>query len=207
VLLLALPALLVGLAASTPPATVEEVVAVVGNAPILESDLELARLTALVERDPGETDAGFRSRLLDARIRLELQFRHLEETGALYRLTFDPAELAARLEQRLGEDADRRLAELGLTAGDLAELALRLAATGAYVEQRLRPRLEVSRAEINAEYKRLFAQEHPAGAAAAPPGEGVADQVRRLLVERKLNAEIELWLAQAKERLPVTRFH
>jgi hypothetical protein len=202
-----LPALLLILlgGAAAAPATVEEVAAVVGSVPILDSDLELALMVALLERDSGEQEAAYRSRLLDARIRLELQFRHLEETGALYRLSFDQEEVVRQLEQRLGSDPEGRLATSGLTRGDLGELALRLAATRAYVEERLRPRVEVSRAEIEAEYRRVLEQEPARGASPAPPLEAVADQLRRVLVERKLNAEIEQWLAQARERLPVSR--
>jgi hypothetical protein len=34
----------------------------------------------------------------------------------------------------------------------------------------------------------------------------VRDQLHQLIVERKLNLEIERWIEQARERLGVTRF-
>ena len=37
-----------------------------------------------------------------------------------------------------------------------------------------------------------------------PPFEQIRDQIYALLVERKLNEEIERWLALARERLEVT---
>ena len=80
--------------------TMEEVLAVVGNTPILFSDLELAALVRLVEPEAGEAEAAFRSRLLDARVRLELQFRDLEDGGLL--LFDDPADYGSET-RRNGE--------------------------------------------------------------------------------------------------------
>lgn len=185
-------------------ATVEELVAVVGNTPILTSDLALARMVSLVEPDADEGEASYDLRLLEARIRLELQYRHLEETGVLYRLTFDPDVTTDRLARRLGPEAKTNLLGAGLDRDDLAELAVRLAATTAYVEQRLRPRLQVSAAEVEAEHQRLVDRDGR-GETAPTPAE-VTDQIQRLLTERKLNAEIERWLEQARERVEVTRF-
>jgi hypothetical protein len=186
--------------------TLEEVVAVVGSSPILASDVALADLVHLVERAPGEDAGAYRSRLLDARIRLELQFRWLEETGALYRLSPDVAASAAELEASIGPDSEPRLAELGLSANDLTELALRIAATRAQVEQRLRPRIKVSRAELDEAYQRLVDEELLPAGAEVPPLEAVAAQLERLLTERKLNSELELWLEQARERFAVRRY-
>ena len=65
---------------------VDEVVAAVGETPILHSDIALAQLVELVGRNPGETQTAYAARLLDARSNRELQFRELEEAGSLYRL-------------------------------------------------------------------------------------------------------------------------
>jgi hypothetical protein len=185
-------------------ATVEEVVAVVGRTPILASDLALARMVALVVPGAGEPDASYASRLLEARIRLELQYRHLEETGILYRLSFDPGVAADHLARGLGPEPDARLAESGLGRDDLHELAVRLAATTAYVEQRLRARVHVSASEVEVEYARLL--DGTGSREAPPPLFEITDRVQQLLTERKLNTEIERWLEQARERVEVTRF-
>ena len=66
-----------GVAAETEWETVEEVLAVVGTTPILLSDLELAALVRLVDAEPEEAANTYRSRLLDARIRLEIEFRDI----------------------------------------------------------------------------------------------------------------------------------
>jgi hypothetical protein len=188
--------------------TVEEVVAVVGRTPILASDVELADLVRLVDRAPAATDSDHRSRLLDGRIRLELQFRNLEDSGTLYRLDLDVAAVVAELTRRAGgEEALRpRLAAAGLSWSDLEELALRLAAANAYVEQRLRPRISVGLEEIEAAYQSLLHDADLPQAEERPSLASVRDQLHQLLVERKLADELELWLAQARERIEVTRF-
>lgn len=185
-------------------ATVEEVVAVVGNTPILASDLALVRMVVLVVPDTREPDSSYAARLLEARIRLELQYRHLEETGILYRLSFDPGVAADHLARGLGPESNARLAEFGLDRDDLDELAVRVAATTAYVEQRLRARVHVSASEVGVEYARLL--DGTQGREAPPPLSEVTDRIQQLLTERKLNAEIERWLEQARERVEVTRF-
>jgi len=185
---------------------VDEVVAVVGSAPILASDIDLAALVGIVPREPEEPEAGYRTRLLDARIRLELQYRNLESTGALYRLDLEGPGQVENLMARFESDAglSSGLEPLGLGRTDIEDLGLRLAATTAYVEQRLRPRISVTTTELEGAYQRLVESLPPSEA--LPPLPSVEDKLRLLLVERKLNGEIERWLEEARERQEVIRF-
>ena len=132
-----------GVAAEPDWETVEEVLAVVDNTPILLSDLELAALVRLVDAEPEESTPDFRSRLLDARIRLEIEFRDIEDSGLLFRLELDPQRAREMLIERGGGTArlDREFQSKGLVSADLDELVLRVAAVDASVQQRLRPRL------------------------------------------------------------------
>lgn len=186
----------------------EEVLAVVDSTPILHSDIELADLVSLVEREPNETAAEHRSRLLDARIRLELQYRDLEESGTLYRLDIDLEHVVNTLIDHAGDEQvlRDRLSELGLVWADVEELALRIAAASAFAEQRLRPRVSVSIEEVRAEYEKLVVTRSEAQNRPPPPLTSVHDELYRLLLERKLNDEIESWLDSAAERHDVTRF-
>lgn len=187
---------------------VEEVLAVVGTTPILHSDIELAKLLHIVPQEPEEPAEGYRSRLLEARIRLEVAFRDLEESGLLYRLEVDPAAFRKRLVAPLG-GADAVIPELealGLSPADLDELALRMAAVDAFVQRRLRARIAVSMEEIEAAYQRLLVDEIAAGDATLPPLAEVREQLTTVIVERKLNEEIERWLERAGARQEVTRF-
>jgi hypothetical protein len=195
--------------AQQPPArVVEEVLAVVGNTPILYSDVTLAALVHLLEPDAAESDQDFRSRLLDARIRLEVEFRDLEESGLLFRLELDTQKARSALIARGGgaEELEPQLAASGLSWPDLDELALRIAGVDAYVQQRLRPRVSVSMEEIDAAYQELLVAEIATADEPPPPIAVVQDQLRTLLVERKLNEEIERWLVRAGDRQEVTRF-
>lgn len=187
---------------------VEEVLAVVGDTPILHSDAELAALVRLVDREPDETSDDFRSRLLDARIRLEIQFRDLEEAGLLFRLDLEPEAVRGVLVARGGgsEALEAQFDTKGLIWPDLDELALRVAAVDAYVEQRLRPRVSVTMEEIEVAYQQLLVDEIATTDETLPPLQTVQEHLRNLLVERKINDEIQSWLDRATERQEVTRF-
>jgi hypothetical protein len=186
----------------------EEVMAVVDTTPILYSDIELAELVQLVERDPDVTASDHRSRLLDARIRLELQYRDLEESGTLYRLGIDlETALSSLVGRAENEQALRdRLSEQGLDWADLEELALRIAAASAFTEQRLRPRVSVTLDEVRAAYEELVVAGKGSNDETIPPLASVHDDLHHLLLERKLNDEIERWLESIAERHDVTRF-
>ena len=190
------------------PVVVEEVLAVIGNAPILVSDVTLAHDVRLLQRDPDESLESYRSRLLDARLRLELQYRDLETSGVLYRLHLDTDSALRDLVDRAGgsEVLDQALAAGGFTQEDLEQLALRLAAARAYTEERLRPTVSVTLEEIQQAYEHLVRDQLAPSGAPAPPLPEVQDQLRTLLVERKLNDEIRRWLDTARDRLGVTRF-
>ncbi len=186
---------------------VEEVVAVVGSTPVLRSDVVLAGLVRLLEPDPDEPPDSYRSRLVRARVRLELQYRDLAESGTLYRLDLDSETTRIALVERAGGEQRLRAAmvEEGLTWADLEELGVRVAAAAAYTEQRLRPRIRVTLDELQTAYQELAARLEGTGDP-VPPLTAVSDQLHQLLVERKLNAEIEQWLAAAAERHEITRF-
>lgn len=188
--------------------TVEEILAAVGATPILRSDIALAALVRLVPPEDGEDEAAYWSRLLDARIRLELEFQDLEEGGLLYRLEPDPAAVREVLVGRAGgEEALRSgLETAGLGRSDFDELVLRAAAAQAYVEQRLRPRISVSPEEIEAAYQRFLVEEIADAGEPVPPLSAVRAHLQQILVEQKLNQEIERWVEQAAERHEVVRF-
>ena len=179
----------------------------VDRTPLLASDIDLAELLMLVERPFAADDAGYRSALLDARIQLEVQFRDLEASGILYRLDLDVTGVRRSILDRVGglETIGADLAAAGLAEVDIDELALRICAVRAFAEQRLRPRVSVSMQEIEAAYRTLAVELESQGEP-APPLASIREQLHRLVAERKLNDEIELWLVDANDRHEVTRF-
>lgn len=180
----------------------------VGSTPILRSDIELASLVRLVDVDVEESRDAYRSRLLDARIRLEMEFRDIEDGGLLFRLQLDLDKARGQLIERGGGETQLNAAfeEKGLQTADLDELVLRVAAVDAYVQQRLRPRISVNMDEIETAYQQLLVDEIATSEEEVPPLALVRDQLRRLLVERKLNEEIERWVERAGERQEIRRF-
>ena len=178
-----------GVAAELEWQTVEEVLAVVGSTPLLLSDVDLAALVRLVDAAPDEAADDYRSRLLDARIRLEIEFRDIEDGGLLFRLELDPQRARQLLVERGGGEArlDREFEARGLVISDLDELVLRVAAVDAFVQQRLRPRISVNMDEIEAAYQQLLVDEIATSDEPIPPLAMVRDQLYELLVERKLN--------------------
>jgi hypothetical protein len=188
--------------------TVEEVLAVVGSTPILFSDVTLAALVHLVESEPMESLEDFRSRLLGARVRLEVEFRDLEDSGLLYRLDLETGRYRDALIARGGgeEALGTSLRHEGLVWPDVDELVLRVASVDAFVEQRLRPRISVTMEEIEAAYQELLVNEIAVSDEPVPPLSAVRDHLHTLLVERKLNEEIESWLERAEEHQEVMRF-
>jgi hypothetical protein len=197
-----------GVAAAGQWETVEEVLAVVGSTPILRSDIELASLVRLVDIEVEESRSAYLSRLLDARIRLEIEFRDIEDGGLLLRLQLDLDKARGQLIERGGGEPqlDAAFGEKGLQTADLDELVLRVAAVDAYVQQRLRPRISVNMDEIETAYQQLLVDEIATSEEEVPPLALVRDQLHRLLVERKLNEEIERWVERAGERQEIRRF-
>jgi len=197
-----------GAAAEPQWETVEEVLAVVGSTPILLSDVELGTLVRLVDVESDEPEAAYRARLLGARIRLEIEFRDIEDGGLLFRLELDPQRARETLIQRGGGETRLfgEFEERGLQTADLDELVLRVAAVDAFVQQRLRPRISVNMEEIEAAYQQLLVDEIATSDEPVPPLATVREQLYQLLVERKLNDEIERWLERAMDRQEVLQF-
>ena len=186
-------------------AVADGVLAVVGDVPILVSDLRLAEAVRLA---PQENDLDrWGAALLDARIRLELEYQDLT-VGGLARRRMDTASAMARLLEAGGgrEAVLARIAPYGLGLADLEELALRVAAVEEAIHVRFEGAIHVSDEEIRSVYASELAPAVRRRGKTPPPLETVRDDVRRLVAERKLNRRLEAWLAEARTRFPVVRY-
>jgi len=184
---------------------VDQVVATVGSSPILKSDLDLARIVRLTPVSGLKPAEACRA-IFEGRLRLEIQYRDLEASGIVYRLKVDREAVVRELERRNGGQAklQSELEAAGLSLQDVRELAVRVAAVNAYVNQRLRPRVRVSLQELRTAYQESLVLEIASRGAAPPPFDEVREQLHTLLVEKKLNAEIRTWIRDARSRLQVT---
>lgn len=190
-----------------PVDTIDEVLAVVNQNPILQSDLVLAALVGVGPDDDGsDTELNFDP--LGARIRLELHYLDLIASGALQRLEIDVSQQLQLMIAYAGGETQLRdaLPDHGLEWEDVEALALRVAAVQAWIESHLRPRVTVTVQEVEQAYQRVIAGPMREAGATPPSLARVNEDLRRLVSEEKLNAEIQRWSDQSRERHRVTRF-
>jgi AraC-like DNA-binding protein len=187
-----------GPAPTGPAVLLDRIAAVVGDEIILES--EVAKLVALQVVAPraGESAQAYRDRVLDQRITDLLRERELRKTGGLEP---DRAEVEARLallSERLalarGKTLEQVLAEAGMSREEATAFVRQGLALDTFTRERLAPSLRITDAEMRAYYEGPFRDEAlAAGLPVVPPYGEVADKIRELLRERKLNEAIALW--------------
>ena len=187
--------------------TVDEVLAVVDRNPILRSDLVLAGLVGIAP-SPGSSNTTSGHDPLGSRIQLELQFLDLTASGALQRMEIDVGLQLESMTARAGGEAPLRasLATHGLEWEDVEALALRLAAVQTWVSRHLSPRVTVTTGDVEQTYRRVIVEPMREAGTTPPSMALVNEDLRQLVSEEKLNAEIERWLDQCRERHRVTRF-
>lgn len=187
--------------------TIDEVLAVVDRNPILQSDIVLANLVG-IGPSSGTSDVTPGNDLLGARIQLELQYLDLTASGALQRMEIDAGLQLELMTAHGGGEARLResLAAQGLEWEDAEALALRLAAVQTWVTRHLRPRVTVTTRDVEQAYRRVIVEPMRETGSTPPSMAHVNEDLRQLVSEEKLNAEIERWLEQCRERHRVTRF-
>jgi hypothetical protein len=159
-------------------------------------------------RVAGESDAAYRDRVLAGRIVEVLRDRQLRKTGGIEPKREEVDARVALLESRVvrerGETLDAILARAGATREELAAFVKRGMALESFVRERLLPAIKTTDAELRAYYEGPFREEaRSRGLATLPPYEDVAEQIRELVRERKLNAEIERWTEQLRSETRV----
>ncbi len=190
-------------APSGPAVLVDRIAAVVGDEIVLESEIRKLVAVGFLERNPGESGAAYRDRVLDQRIVDVLRERQLRRSSG-----FDPkpeevearvAALEGRLSSMRGVPAAEALAAAGTTREELAAWVKRGLALEVFVRERLAPGLKVTEAELRAYYDSTFQEAaKKRGLADVPPFEDVREEIRDVVRELKLNAEIERWTAQLR---------
>lgn len=206
-----LAAWLLAAQASAPPSptplpgavVLDRIAAVVGDDLILESELRKLAGVGYLPREAGESDAAYRDRVLSVRVVEVLRDRQLRKTGGIEpkreEVEARVAALEARVAKERGETLDAILARAGATRDDLSLFVKRGMALESFVRERLSPGIKTTEAELRAYYDGPFREEARAkGLASLPPYEDVSEQIRELVRERKLNAEIERWTEQLR---------
>ncbi len=202
--------LLAAQAPAPPPPTpvpgavvLDRIAAVVGDDLILESEVRKLAGVGYLPREAGETEAAYRDRVLASRVVEVLRDRQLRKTGGIEpkreEVEARVALLEARVVKERGEPLDAILARAGATRDDLYAFVKRGMALESFVRERLSPAIKTTDAELRAYYDGPFREEAAAkGLSTLPPFEDVSEQIRDLVRERKLNAEIERWTEQLR---------
>jgi hypothetical protein len=203
-----------GGAASTAAETLDRVVASIGHLAITASDVEQEyRFERFLDAQwpPPPPDA---AQIAEARERLTNQIvltqeenprptdRAESEKSAALRLD------ALRKQYVHPEDYQQALKDLGMTEAEVAarvaqeELMLRL------IDQRLRPAASPSDEEVADYYRSTFVPtfQKKNGGATAPPLSEVADQIREVLTQKRINELLDQWIEELKPTTNV-RFH
>ncbi len=197
-------------AAPQPPGAVvlDRIAAVVGDDILLESEVDAHVDVGVLPRREGEGDDAYRERVQEERIVALLREGELRKTAGFEPETaeveFRVRQIAERVERERGAPFEEVLARAGVTQLEVTGWVRRGLALEEYARERLLPLVKVSDAELSSFYHGAFRVESEAtGLAELPPLSEVQDQVRAVLRERKLNAEIERWTNELRARTRV----
>jgi len=174
---------------------VDRIVAVVDEDPILLSQVEELIRMGLVEPEEGESAAGLRERVVTGMVEERLRFHEVERSG-FDRVPVEQVEgrMAAIVDSFPSRAAfEERLRAAGLSQDTLRQIVARRLAVLSYVEQRLGARIFVGLDDIREYYYGTLTPQLEARGMAVPPLDEVREEIRTVLKEQRLNAEIDRW--------------
>lgn len=176
-----------------------------GDDVLLESEVDRHVDVGVLPRREGEGDETYRERVQEERIVALLREGELRKTAGFEPETseveFRVKQIAERVARERGVPFEEVLAKAGVTRLEVTAWVRRGLALEEYARERLLPLVRVTDAELDSFYQGAFRVESEAmGLPELPPLAEVQDQVRALLRERKLNAEIERWTNELRRK-------
>lgn len=175
---------------------VDRIVAVVDQAPILQSDIDQALDLGLVEVRDGEGPQALQRRVLDELIERHLRY---QEVGRFGTRTVTVEEIEQAIEEirsraaEQGQDLAEVLESAHTSPAELRQIVARQLAVVDYVDRRLGTRVFISLEEIQSYYDDELVPALREQQAEVPPLEEVRETIREVLREQRLNEEIERW--------------
>src|SRR6267378_5351404 len=155
---------------------VERILAVVGDRPLMLSEVRLVQQLRGLERAPA----------LEALVDEQLMLREASRLAQ--------SVVSEEDEQRAYESLLQRVPNAsGLPESDLRRVVRRQAAILKYVEYRFRPQVQVADAAVRDAYEKQYASR-----ADAPLFEAAAPEIRRQLADRELDEKIEAWVKELR---------
>ena len=185
--------------------TVDRIAAVVDR-----QVLTVSEITQLVEirffPRLARTDDEHRREVLDALIAQALRYRDVERFGA-EDVSHDAID--ARIQEikgRFASEADfnAALGRAELTIEEVQALVKRQLQVESYIQERFAPLVFISTEDIEEYYRGPWSQQRrERGLAVTPRNDEVREEIRTLLRSTRLQAEIDKWTAQLRERANV----
>jgi hypothetical protein len=155
---------------------VERILAVVGDRPLMLSEVRLVQQLRGLERAPA----------LEALVDEQLMLREASRLAQ--------SVVSEEDEQRAYESLLQRIPNASvMPESDLRRVVRRQAAILKYVEYRFRPQVQVADAAVRDAYEKEYASR-----AEAPPFEAAAPEIRRQLADRELDEKIEAWVKELR---------
>ena len=192
------------LAATDPrqaPQVVDRIVARIEDDIILQSQVrELGAFQQLVE---GHADT-------DDQLLTELIAQWVVQTEATS--TRFPEPVQSEVDRELGrlisnfaspEAYSMRLKDLGLSETQVKKLLKRQIYVERYLDYKFRPSVQIESAEINTYYQNELLPELAKKNQPAPPRAEVEDQIREVLIQRKISDLAAKWLDDTRSRLKI----
>jgi SurA-like protein len=187
--------------------TIERVVAVVDGAAITRSDVEAEYRTEVFLEEgrvpPAVPDTQTFSHVLDRLIDQRLltveggTAGHQDSAASEERAELTLAQLRKRFAAE--ENFQAALRSLGLNEDDLLAKVEQQERILQVVDQRLRPLVSVGADEIEAYYRKTFVREWAKKSKGDPPPLAeVEDQIQEILVQRKMDRQLEDWLKELR---------
>lgn len=183
-----------------PGVLADRIVALIDEAPVFASDLEVAEALGRLERQPGESRDTYRQRLLDQLIDERLRYAAVRRQGYEQLNLPQIEEQIQGLVERFGgrEQLREALSEAGMDADLLREMVARQLVVWSFVENRLGARVFVDLEEIEAHYEDELTPQLEEQSETVPPLRAMREDIRELLYQRKLNEELDRWTADLR---------
>jgi peptidyl-prolyl cis-trans isomerase SurA len=106
------------------------------------------------------------------------------------------------------EDLSHHLKDLGISLAEVRERVRWQLQVMRFIDRRFREFIVVNPAEIESYYKDQFLPDlHKRGIGEAPALSEVEEKIRDILIERKLNVQVEEWLTSLRANATIQIFH
>jgi parvulin-like peptidyl-prolyl isomerase len=193
------------LAAAAPPPgrIVDRIAASVDEIAIPESEVGRAAAVSAMPRETGESDAAYRSRVLQALIDEKLEYEDARRFGPAPPDAAEVEDAMKKLRERLrseGKDPDREFAAADLSVAEVRASLERQLLIRRYLQERFRPIAFADEDRAREEYEKVYVPERRAGGLPVEPFEQVQDTMRQRSQQRIFQDEVDKWLRELRQK-------